>query len=194
MDHAVHAADVDECAVAGQGLDGAVILLADLDLAPDLLLCGLALLRSDGTDGADDAAAGTVDLGDAQLDVLLQKLAQIAALGNAGLGSRNEHADALDIDDDAALVLLGDDAFDDVLVLSRSFDLFPCLACFQTLLGQTDDAFAVVDMDNDCFNLIADLDSLFGLDVGVAGEVFQRNVRGVLGAQVDFDLGRANWP
>ena len=46
-----------------------------------------------------------------------------------------------------------------ILVLSRSFDLFPCLACFQTLLGQTDDAFAVVDMDNDCFNLIADLDS-----------------------------------
>ena len=47
-------------------------------------------------------------------------------------------------------------------------------------------------MDNDCFDLVADLDSLFGLDVGIAGEVFQRNVRGVLRAQVDFDLGRAN--
>ena len=70
MNHAVNAADIDERAVAGQGLDRAMVLLADLDLAPNLLLGSLALLSGDGTDGADDAAAGTVDLGDAQLDSL----------------------------------------------------------------------------------------------------------------------------
>ena len=62
MDHAVHAADVNECAVGSQGLDNTGVVLADLDLAPDLLLSGLALLGSDGTDGTDHAAAGTVDL------------------------------------------------------------------------------------------------------------------------------------
>ena len=157
MDHAVNAADIDERAVAGEGLDSAVVLLADLDLAPDLLLRGLALLSGDGTDGADDAAAGTVDLGDAQLDSLSDHLVQIAALGNAGLGSGNEHADALDVDDDAALVFFGDIALDDGLVLNGRFDLFPGLAGLETLAGQADDAFAVVDMDDDRFDLVADV-------------------------------------
>ena len=166
-----------------------MIVLADLDLAPDLLLRGLALLSGDGADGADNAAAGTVDLGDAQLDGLSDHLVQIAALGNTGLGSGNEHADALDIDDDAALVFLGDIALDDGLVLNGRFDLFPGLAGLETLAGQADDALAVVDMDDDRFDLVADVDDVLGLDGRIAGEVFQRDVGGVLRAKVDFDLG-----
>jgi hypothetical protein len=37
-------------------------------LLPDLSLLLLTLLLLDGADGADDAAAGAVDLGDAELE------------------------------------------------------------------------------------------------------------------------------
>ena len=56
--HTVNAADVDERTVGGQGLDDTVIVLADLDLVPDLLGALAALLLGDGTDGADHAACG----------------------------------------------------------------------------------------------------------------------------------------
>ena len=55
--------------------------------------------------------------------------------------------------------------------------------------GQADDAFAVVDMDDDRFDLVADVHDVLGLDGRIAGEVFQRDVGGVLRAKVDFDLG-----
>ena len=50
VDHAVHAADVDERAVAGQALDDAVIALADLDLVPDAGDGLMAGLRGDLAD------------------------------------------------------------------------------------------------------------------------------------------------
>ena len=136
-----------------------------------------------------DAAAGTVDLGDAQLDGLADHLAQIAALGNAGLGRRNEHADALHIDDNAALVLFGDNAFHDLAALNGSLDLFPSLACFQALLGQTDNTLAVVDVNDNSLDLIADLDKILDLGAGICGgELLHGNVSGVLRAEIDFDL------
>ena len=44
-------------------------------------------------------------------------------------------------------------------------------------------------MDNDCFDLVADVDDVLGLDGRIAGEIVQRDVSGMLRAQVDFDLG-----
>ena len=44
-------------------------------------------------------------------------------------------------------------------------------------------------MDNDRFDLVADMDDVFGLDGRVAGEIVQRDVGRVLGAEVDFNLG-----
>ena len=68
MYHTVHAADVHEHAVGGHGLHGAGVVLADLDIRPRS-----PPARPDGPhtvtalDGADHAAAGTVDLSDAQV-------------------------------------------------------------------------------------------------------------------------------
>lgn len=69
--------------VRGHGLDNAVIVLADLDALPDGGLSSLTLLVQHGLDGADDAAAGTVDLGHAELDLLLDHLAKVGVLGHA---------------------------------------------------------------------------------------------------------------
>src|SRR5699024_6242828 len=55
VDHAVHAADIHESAVGSQGLHGAGVVLALLDLGPDLLSGGGALSADDAADGAHHA-------------------------------------------------------------------------------------------------------------------------------------------
>ena len=47
-------------------------------------------------------------------------------------------------------------------------------------------------MDDDCFDLIADMHDVLRFDGRIAGEVFQRDVGGVLRAKIDFNLGRTD--
>ena len=192
VNHAVHAADVDEHAVRGHGLDNAVIVLADLDAFPDGGLSSLTLLVQHGLDGADDAAAGTVDLGHAELDLLLDHLAKVGVLGHTALRSGHEDAHALDRDDDAALVHFGHDAFEDGLVLNGSLDVLPELDRVETFLGEGGVAFHVVDADDISFDLVADLDDILGLDIGVVAQLGNRDVTRLLAADVDLNFGRAD--
>ena len=192
MDHAVHAADIDERAVRGQGLDNALILLADLDLGPDLLHGSAAKLSVDRTDGADDSAAGAVDLGDLHLDSLALEGGQLASAGNAGLGSGDKDADALDVGNNAALVFLGDDALDDLFVLADGLDLVPYLHAVELLLGELDGTFRIVHAYHKDFDLIADLENVFGFLVGVGADLVCRDIAGMLGAQIYLDLSRAD--
>ena len=192
MDHAVHAANIDEHAVAGHGLDHAVIVLADLDVGPDLSLRGRTGLVLHSLDGADDAAAGTVNLGDAELNALLDELAQIAVLGQTALGSGNEHTHALDGNDDAALVFFGDDALENGLVLNGILDVLPDLDRVEALLGKGGIALHVVDADDVGLNLVADMDDVLDLGIGIAGKLADGNVARLLAAQVDLNLGRTD--
>ena len=192
VDHTVHAADIDEHAVAGHGLDHAVIVLADLDVGPDLSLRGRTGLVLHSLDGADDAAAGTVDLGDAELNALLDELAQVAVLGQTALGSGNEHTHALDGNDDAALVFFGDDALENSLVLNGILDVLPDLDRVEALLGKGGIALHVVDADDVGLDLVADMDDVLDLGVGIAGKLADGNVARLLAAQVDLDLGRTD--
>ena len=47
-------------------------------------------------------------------------------------------------------------------------------------------------MDNDRFDLVADMHDVLDLDGRIAGQIFNRDVRGVLRAKIDLDLGRAD--
>ena len=170
MDHAVNAADIDKCAVAGHGLNNAVILLADLHLVPDGLCSLAALLLSDGTNGADNALAAAVDLGDLNAGLLLEKLIHVCFLGQTGLRCGNEYANALDVNDNAALVDLGNGAFEELAALDSLFDCVPALCCVKTLLGEHNGAFNVVYANDDSLDGIADLDCVFDLDA-VIGEL-----------------------
>ena len=192
VNHAVHAADVDEHAVRGHGLHDTVVVLADLDAFPNGGLSSLTLLVEHGLDGTDHAAAGAVDLGDAELDLLLDHLAKVGILGQTALGSGHEDAHALDRDDNAALVHFGHGAFENGLVLNGGLNVFPKLDSVETLLGKGGIAFHVVDADNISFDLVADLDDVLGLHVGVAAQLRNRDVACLLAADVDLDLGRAD--
>ena len=158
-------------------------------LAPDGLglLAALALLH--GADGADDAAAAAVDLGDLQADLLLQQLGHRGVLRQAGLGSGDENARALDGDDDAALVLLGDDALDDGAVLLGGLDVGPVLDGVKALLAQLGGALHVVDADHDGLDGVADMDGVLQLGLAVVGELGGGDEGGILRAQVHADLG-----
>ena len=192
MYHTVHAADVHKHAVAGHGLHGAGVVLADLDALPNGSLGSLTGLVLHGTDGAHHAAAGTVDLGDPQGHGLADHLGQIGAAGLAALGSGHEHAHALDVDDDAALVLLGDLALQGGLILAGLLDVLPDLHGIQALLGQHGIALHVVDADDVGLDLVADLHHVLGLHVGISGQLVHGNVAGLLAAQVHLNLGGTN--
>ena len=188
MYHAVHAADVHKHAIAGHGLHGAGIALALFDGAPDLLLSSPAGLVSDRADGAHHAAAGAVDLGDAQLDLLALHLREIGAPGLAALGGGNEHPHALDGHHDAALVLLGDDAVQHRLILHGLLDVLPDLGGIQTLLAQFGVALHVVDPDHPGLDLVAHMDNVLGLHAGVVAQLAELDVGGLLGADIHLDL------
>ena len=192
MDHAIHAADVHKHAVAGHGLDGTGVVLAHLDVVPDLSLGSGTGLIGHGLDGTHHAAAGTVDLGDAQGDSLADHLAELSATGQAALGSGNEHTDTLDVDDDTALVLLGDLALNGGLVLGILGNILPDLHGVQTLFGQLGIAVHVVDADDEQLDLVANLDDVLRLHVGVGGQLFDINITCLLSAEVDLHFGGAD--
>ena len=190
VDHAVHAADVHESAVGSQGLHGAGIALAVLD--PDLLRSGGTLGAHHAADGTHHAAAGTVDLGDHQTHLLLEQGAHGSLTGQTGLRGGDEHPDALHRHHDAALVVLGDHAVQNSLVLTGGLDLLPALDHVKALLGQGDHALLIVDADDEGLDLVAHLDQLLNLGGGVVGQLGYGNVAGVLGAQIHLDLSRRN--
>ena len=188
MYHTVHAADIHKHAIAGHGLDGTGIVLTHLDALPNGSLGSLTGLVLHGTDGAHHTAAGTVDLGDPQGHGLADHLGQVRTAGLAALGSGNEHAHALDVDDDAALVLLGDLTLQGGLVLAGLLDVLPDLHGVQALLGQHGIALHVVDTDDIGLDLVADLHHILGLHVGISGQLVHGNIAGLLAAQIHLDL------
>src|SRR5699024_9227912 len=113
--------------------DHAGVGLADLDVRPELLAADLVLLRGDLVDAAHDLAAGA--LGDDQTDVLAHQGGVVLVAAHGGLGTGDEHLDALDVHNDAALVVLGDVALDDLAGLSGLGDLLHALARGELLAG-----------------------------------------------------------
>ena len=189
MYHTIHAADIHEHTIGGHRLDSAGVVLAHLDVLPDLGLGSLTGLVGHGLDGAHHAAAGTVDLGDAQGDGLADQSAELSAAGQTGLGSGHEHAHALDVDHDAALVLLGDLALQGSLLLTGLLDILPDLDSVQTLLGQHGIALHVVDADDIGLDLVADLHHILGLHAGIGGQLVDVDITCLLAAQVNLHLG-----
>ena len=169
-----------------------MVLLAHFDLGPDLLLRSLASLGVDGADGADNTAAGAVDLSDLQLHGLADHTGHVAALGDAGLGSGDEHPDALDIGDQTALVFLGDGAFNSGFVLCPCGHVVPDLQAVQLLLGQLHGAFLIVDANDEDLDLVANFQDVFGLHGRIGADFVIRDVAGMLGAEVDLDFGVAD--
>ena len=184
VNHAVYAADVYECAVGSQGLNGAVVLVADLDGVPDLLSSSLASLPLDLTDRTNNALALTVDLGDIEGLLGLNQLAHRLILRYAGLGCRDEYANAVCSCNNAAAVLLNDNPLNNGVLLVSLLNGLPALQLINALLGQSDGALAVVYANNNSLDLVANVDVGSYVIVRVVRQLTQRDIRSVLNAQI----------
>ena len=187
----VHAADVNKGAVAGQALDHAGVLLANFNIGPELLALDLVLLGSDLVDAADDLAAGA--LGDDKADMLADQLGVILVTAHGSLAAGNKDADALDHNDNAALVGLDNVAFHDGAVLAGFGNVLHALLRLKTDAGQGVDAFLVVGLDDNQIQLVVDLDQILHAGGRIVGHLAQLDNAGVLGAvNADGALGGAD--
>ena len=191
VDHAVHAAQVDEGAVGGQGLDFAVVDLAHLDVGPEFFLFGFLLVVQNRTDGADSTAAAVVDLNDLEADVLLQKGVQILDLAVRGHGSGNEYLQAVGQHQNAALDDFHDGTFQNRLILVCLADCIIARLSVAALLGKSYDALLIVDFHDDQVDLLALLEGAGG-NRGVVAQLGSGDDAGLLGSHVNVELVGSN--
>ena len=193
VDHAVDAADVDERAIGSEGLDDAGEGLAFLRGLPELLAGCLALFLQDVADGADCAFSRFREFDDLELDAGVPQVFQRFASAGGGQRAGDEYTGTfIGGGDDAALVDVGDGAFDDGAFFCGGLEFRPGVRAVETFLGQHDGAFHIVGLHNDAVDLIANFD--------VGGRVHSRviavfvilDITGLFSADVDLDLRRSD--
>src|SRR5690606_37262071 len=122
---AIDAAEVDKRTVIGDVLDHAVDDLAFLELLDDLrTLLGTALFEN-GTARHDDIAAALVHLEDLERLWHVHERADVADRTDVHLRARQERHGAFEVDREAALDLVEDDAFDALVAAVQLFELDP---------------------------------------------------------------------
>ena len=132
MDEAVGAAEVDEDAEAADAGDLARADLALAQLGEEaVLLLGAPFLHG-GALGQDDPVAAAVDLDDLEAQVAADEVGEAAAAlavggGAHDLAQRDEGVDALDVDQQAALVEAGDAGLEDRAALVAVLEFPPAL-------------------------------------------------------------------
>ena len=155
--------------------------LADLQAVERLALQLLALLLDHLAAGDDDVAALFVDLEDDRVDVAADPVADLAGPADVDLAGGEEDGHA-DVDQQAALDLLGDLAGDRVALLLGLHDGFPvddAISLALADLHQTGVAFDVFEEDLD---FVADLDVLGFVEFAALEDAF------ALEAQLDDEI------
>src|SRR5690606_19978758 len=128
VEQTVDTAEIDEGTVLGEVLDDALDDLAFLQALERRLLEGGALLLEEHAARQYDVAALLVELDDLELEVLTEERVEVAHRAQVDLrtGEERLHA-AADRDREATLHARGDDAFDQLVPLTRGADLVPDL-------------------------------------------------------------------
>ena len=120
--------------------------------------------------------------------MLANQSSVVLVTAHRGLRTGNEHLNTLDVDDNAALVELGDIALDDLAGFSSLGDLFHALARCELLAGELDDAILIHNLLDDEVQLIANLHQVFDLGGGIIGQLAQLDKAGLLGSDIHLDL------
>ena len=185
MNHTVDAAQIYECTVAGQGLDFALVGLADFGSFPESFLCSVLFSLQNSLDGADSPSAVFVDFqNDETLGGLYQRI-HLCTSRQTALRCRNEYANAGIVDDNAALDRCTDSAFQNSFLILGLDDFLKALHLVDLLLGQGNDTFLIVDLGNNQIQNIADSDNVRRLLGCIVCQFAARNITGVLGADID---------
>ena len=156
MQQAVDAAEVDERAVIGDVLDDAVDDQAFFEVGDDLMALFGAALFEHGAARHDDIAAAAVHLQDLERLRHVHQRGDVADRADIDLRTRQEGHGAVEIDGEAALDLVEDDAVDLLAGFEGLFELDP--AFFAARLVARDHGFAerVFDALEIDFDFVAD--------------------------------------
>ena len=188
---AIHAADVNKGTVGSQALDNASVLLVNFNVLPELIALCLVFFSSNLVDAADDLAACA--LGDNQLNVLANQLGVVLIAAHGSLRTGNKHTNALDVDNNAALVGFHDVAFHNGVVFGSLGNILHALLGFKTDTRKGVNTFLVIGLDNNQIQLVIHLNKVFHLGVGVMAHLAELDDTSVLGTiNTDDTFRRGN--
>ena len=182
VQQAVDAAEVDERAVVGDVLDDAVDDLALFEVLHQFLTLLGAGLFEHGAARHDDVAAAAIHLQDLERLRDVHQRRDVADRPDVDLRARQERHGAFEIDGEAALDLVEDDAGDLLVGLERLFELAPAFFAARLVARQHGFAERVLDPLEIDLDLVADLE--FVRAAG-AGKFAQRDAAFHLQADVD---------
>ena len=183
VDETIHAAEVDEDAVAGDVLHHAFEHLTLLEMADNLGLLGFDLVLDESLVADDDILVFVIDFHHLELHLLVDIDIVVADGFDVDLAAGEEGLDVLeDGDDETTLGAALDVAGDDFLVVVSLVDTVPRLEDAGFLVAEHQLAVGVLlalDVD---FNLVA------SLEVGVVAHLADGDDAVALGSDVDDDL------
>jgi hypothetical protein len=167
---AVDAAEVDERTEVDDRGDDALADLALVQVVEERgARLGLRLLEQ-ARRREHDVVAVLVELEDLGLDLLAEVRREVADAAQLD-ERRGQEAAQADVDDETTLDDLDHGTGDDTVVLLDLLDVAPGALVLRALLGQDEAAFLVLLLENEGFDLVADLDDLVGVDVVLDGEL-----------------------
>src|SRR6202161_2605170 len=127
MQQAVDAAEVDERTVIGDVLDDTVDDLTFFEILHQLLALLGAGLFQHGTARHHDVAAAAIHLQDLERLRIVHQRCDVADRADVDLGARQEGDRAVEVDGEAALDLVEDDAVHLLVIVEGLFQLAPAL-------------------------------------------------------------------
>src|SRR6185369_12422079 len=114
-----------------------------------------------------DVAAALVELDDLELVLLAEQLVDVRHASQRDLRAGEERVDAHEVDDDTALDLLDERAFDRLIVLVSEANALPHAHEVRLLLRENNRALLIFEMLEEDFDFIADL------EIGEVLELFE---------------------
>ena len=158
VQQAVDAAEVDERAVVGDVLHDAVDDLAFFEVLHQFLTLLGAGLFQHGAAGDDDVAAAAIHLQDLELLRHVHQRRDVADRTDVDLRARQEGHRAIEIDGEAALDLIEDDALDLLLGVEGLLELAPAFLAARLVARQHRFTERVLDALEIDLDLVADLE------------------------------------
>ena len=155
---AVDAAEIDERAVVGDVLDHAVDDLTLFEVLHQFLALLGAGLFQHGAARDDDIAAPAIHLEDLERLRIVHQRRDVADRPDIDLRARQEGHGAVEIDGEAALDLVEDDALHLFVVLERLFELAPAFLAARLVARQHRFAERILDALEIDLDGVADLD------------------------------------
>ena len=175
VNHAVYAAQINECTVAGDGFNNTLITFANFNFAPEFVFQNFLLLFEDY-----------------EINFLFEQLFEWFVFGNTGQGSWDEYFNAFSNSQDAAFYNVSNSTGENFAGASSSHNLFKASLSIQTFFGQHNCTFNVVYAQNNQFDFIAFFHDIFGGKAWIVCQLGKWNITCVFGTDVNGDLVWSN--